>query len=268
LGLVAAVLLPACETVVVSMVEVAEIEVVPPSITVIAGNSEAASAVVRESGGEVLAGRAVTWTVDDPDIATVTSEGLVQGWAPGTTVVRASSEGVSGATEVEVLSVPEPEPDPGELCDVRDRTFFDDVEIQGSCTFTNVRVWGRLELREGASLTASELTAFRQVEANRAQGLILADSRIHGDLKFENGGSVTIRDSYIGKELKLKSNLGAIAVSDNTIGETLTLEGNRGGPSTLLRNASKKLECKGNDPPPTGGGNVVEDNKTGQCVGL
>jgi hypothetical protein len=375
LGLVAAVLLPACETVVVSIVEVAEIEVVPPSITVIAGDSETASAVVKESGGEVLAGLAVTWTVDDPDIATVTSEGLVEGWTPGTTVVRASSEGVSGAAEVTVLSgpgigfstrtidldasagdspitlevevenlgngtlaaldvvvtdlnggsvpwldaellgtttptrlrllvsprdlapgsyeafvtvdspatapadvrvqlrvvavpEPEPEPEPGELCYVRDRTFFDDVEIRGSCTFINVRVWGRLEVREGARLTASELTAFRQLEANRAQGLILADSRIYGDLKFENGGSVTIRDSYIGKELKLKSNLGAIAVSDNTIGETLTLEDNSGGPFTLLRNGSKKLECKGNDPPPTGGGNVVEDNKTGQCVGL
>jgi hypothetical protein len=372
LGLVAAVLLPACETVIVSMVEVAEIEVVPPSITVIAGDSETASAVVKGSGGEVLAGLAVTWTVDDPDIATVTSEGLVEGRAPGTTVVRGSSEGVSGAAEVRVLSgpgigfsastidldasagdstitvevdvenlghgtlaaldfvvtyanggsvpwldaellgttaptrlrllvnprdlapasyeafvtvdspaaapadlrvqlrivaVPDPEPEP-ELCYVRDRNFFDDVEIRGSCTFTNVRVWGRLKLREGARLTASELTAFRDLEANGAEGLILEDSRVYGDLKFENGGSVTIRNSYIGKELKLKSNVGAIAVSDNTIGEALTLEDNRGGPFTLLRNESEKLECKGNNPPPTGGGNVVEDKETGQCVGL
>jgi hypothetical protein len=372
-SLVAAVVLPACETVVVSMVEVAEIEVVPPSIRIIAGDSETASALVKEIGGEVLAGLAVTWMVDDPDIATVTSEGLVEGWAPGTTVVRASSAGVSGAAEVMVLSgpgiglsprsidlrasagdppvtvevevenlgngtisalqvvvadlkggtvpwldaellgttvptrfrllvnpgglapdsyeafvtvdspatppadvrvqlrveaVPEPKPEPGALCNVKDHSYFDDVEIRGSCTFTNVRVWGRLELREGARLTASQLTVFQQLKANRAQGLILADSRIYGDLEFVNGGSVTIRNSSIGKELKLRSNLGAIAVSDNTIGETLTLENNRGGPFTLWRNRSERLECKGNDPPPTGGGNVVERNKTEQCVGL
>src|SRR5262245_37603629 len=81
----------ACETVVVSMVEVTAVEVVPSSITLVEGQSGTASAIIRESGGVELSGASVTWSIDDPGIASVSAQGIIEGRAPGTTVVRASS---------------------------------------------------------------------------------------------------------------------------------------------------------------------------------
>ena len=107
-----AALVSACETEVVSLVEV-DVEVYPPSITLSEGDRATASAVIRERGGAELSGMSVTWTVDDPAVATVNSEGVVEGRAPGFTLVRASSAGASGSAEVRVSAAP---PDCQLLC--------------------------------------------------------------------------------------------------------------------------------------------------------
>lgn len=105
--LVATALLAACETNVVSLVEVSEVEVSPSRITVMVVRHENATVVVRANGGAVLSGRVVEWTVDDPEVATVSTEGVVEGRARGETSVHALSEGVRGSASVTVLSGPE-----------------------------------------------------------------------------------------------------------------------------------------------------------------
>lgn len=101
--------LSACEHSVVSVVEVSEIELSPAQITLMEGERETVSVVLRENGGSTLSGRAVTWTVDDEEVASVTSEGVVEGRTPGMTRIHASSEGVSATTEVTVVPGPEVE---------------------------------------------------------------------------------------------------------------------------------------------------------------
>jgi len=262
-----------CETVVVSMVEVADVEIVPASITLVEGQSEPASVVLRETGGAELLGRSVTWTVDDPRIATVTPEGIVAGLSTGTTLVRASSEGVSGFAEVRVLPGQDEDEDedgePADDCEVTEQLLFDVTLDRGqTCIFTDVRILGRLELREGSRLVATRLTVGGNVTSNGAVSITLDDARVYGDLKLEKGGSITIRGSQVEKKVELMDNLGDIAVSDTWIDETLKLEKNRGGPFSLLRNTSRNLECKENDPAPTGSGNVVSGHESGQCEGL
>jgi len=265
--LFAAALTTGCETVVVSMVEVADVEIVPESITLVEGESEAASVVLRESGGVELLGRSVTWTVDDPEIAAVTAEGIVAGLSPGTTLVRASSEGVSGVAEVTVLPGQDERDD--DDCDVTEQLLFDVTLDRGiTCVFTDVRIRGRLELREGSRLVATRLTVDGPMTSNGAESITLDDVRIYGDLKLEKGGSITIRGSQIARKVELVDNLGDIAVSDTWVDETLKLEKNRGGPFSLFRNTSRNLECKENDPAPTGSGNVVSGRDSGQCEGL
>jgi hypothetical protein len=247
------------------MVEVADVEIVPGSITLVEGQSEAASAVLRESGGSQLLGRSVTWTVDDPEIATVTPEGIVAGLSPGTTLVRASSEGVTGVAEVRVL----PGQDDRDDCDITDQVLTDVTLDAGiTCVLTDVRIRGGLELREGSRLVATRLTVDGPMTSNGAESITLDDARIYGDLKLEKGGSITIRGSHVEKKVELIDNLGDIAVSDTWIDETLRLEKNRGGPFSLFRNTSRNLECKENDPAPTGSGNVVLGRESGQCAGL
>jgi hypothetical protein len=385
-GVMALTLLFACETVVVSMVEIGAVEIVPHEISLLAGHQETALAVVRDPGGAQVSGLVVTWTIDDAAVATVTSEGVVEARAPGTTWVRASAQGVSGTAEVSVLSgpriqfstrtvdldaspedppittevevvnggngtlnglrievtdgmggavpwlaaelastsaptrlrlvasptglesgtheavvtvdspvagsadvrvrlriiaedpepEPKPEPDPGDpepqpgACEVRDRTFSDDVEIPSNttCVFTNVRVQGRLDLRRGSRLVAVGLTVDDHVHANDAAALDLTDSQIDGELRFERGGTVAIRTTTIDGKLELKSNLGSITLSDNVVDEDIKVEDNRGGPFTLFRNSAKSIDCQGNDPAPTGAGNVAADRLKAQCAGL
>jgi hypothetical protein len=101
-ALIAAVSLLACESTVVSMVEV-DVDVVPESIRIEEGDSAAAAAIVRERGGDELHDVPVTWSVEHPQIATVDAEGVVVGLRRGTTRVSASSGGVSGVASVTVV---------------------------------------------------------------------------------------------------------------------------------------------------------------------
>jgi len=365
--------LPACETSVISLVEVAEVEVSPPRITLLEGSRETLSVSLTADGGMELSDRTVTWTVDDSAVATVSSDGVVEGRAPGTTLIHAASEGVSGAAEVTVVSGPAirvateivdlaassgdspitreidvvnsgngelgalgtsvsgtegssaawldaellgttaptrlrlrvsvgdleegsyealvvvessaatnaaevrvrltvvATPEPDHSCDIRNHTFVDDLEIprNTTCVLTNVHVRGKLTLRAGARLIASDLRVDEALEANGADELTLTDARIDGDLKFEKGSSVAISDSWFDGNLELKSNRGSIELRDNVIEDDVKLEKNSGGPFILLRNTIyEKLECKDNEPRPTGSGNVVEDERVDQCRGL
>lgn len=282
-GLISCVaLLTACETSVVSVAEVAEVEVSPPQIVVVEGSREAASVIVKESGGAVLSDRAVTWTVDDPEVATVTQEGVVDGRSPGSTRIYASSEGVSGAAEVTVLrrdtesdpndpspDEPDPdEPDPSPTCDIRDRVLEGDFEIpkHTSCVLTNVRVGGKLTLLEGASLIASGLRVDEHVRSEHAGEVVLRNAQIGGDVEIKKGGSAIVDDSEIDGKLRLESNRGSIEVRRTLVEEDVVLEKNEGGPFLLRRNTiGGKLECKKNEPPPIGTGNVADDGKKGQC---
>ena len=379
----------ACETSTVSVVEVSEVEVSPPRITLLEGGRETATVALRANGGAELSGRAVEWTVNDPEVATVSSEGVVEGQAPGQTSVHAMSEGVSGSAEVTVLSgpqievssptidfdasaddsgvitrdvevrnagngtlgglttwvsgsggastawldtelvgssaptklrlhvraegleagsyearaivqsssarngaaevrvrltvfgpepepdeeedEPDPDPEPESSCDIRDRTLGDDVEIprNTTCTFTNVRVLGDVELRRGSRLIGSYLTVDGDIKADRADELVLTNSRVDDKVEFKDGGSVTIRDSYIDGDIVIESNRGSIDVRDSRIEDKLSLKDNRGGPFVILRNTiSGDLECSDNEPPPGGGGNAVDGDTKGQCRGF
>ena len=96
-----AALVAGCETEVLSMVEI-DVEILPSSIALTQGDSATVSAIVRDSGGMALSGLSVTWTVDNPSVASVNSEGVVEGRAVGITTVRASKAGVSGEAQVRV----------------------------------------------------------------------------------------------------------------------------------------------------------------------
>src|SRR5690606_10498921 len=65
------------------------------------------AAIPRSSSGDVLAGRSIEWTTDDPEVAVVSAAGVVKGEARGSTVVRVRTEGVEGSAPVNVVPRPE-----------------------------------------------------------------------------------------------------------------------------------------------------------------
>jgi hypothetical protein len=69
-------------------------------------------------------------------------------------------------------------------------------------------------------------------------------SRVDGSIQLKQGGG-RISQTDVGSDIQLFTNDGLFVVKDNH------LDGN--------------LQCKSNNPKPTGGNNVVQGNKEDQC---
>ncbi|MBC7791588.1 MAG: Ig-like domain-containing protein [Anaerolineae bacterium] len=85
---------------------VATVAVTPATPAITVGGAVQLSASTRDSDGDVLTGRSITWTSLNSGVATVTQAGLVTGVGQGTVVIRATSEGRSGEATVTVTGVP------------------------------------------------------------------------------------------------------------------------------------------------------------------
>ncbi|HTK52478.1 MAG TPA: Ig-like domain-containing protein [Gemmatimonadaceae bacterium] len=86
----------------VSPAPVASVAVSPTSATLIVGETLQLEAQPRDGAGRPLAGRAVTWSTNQADVATVTSTGIVAALSPGTATITASSEGRTGTATIVV----------------------------------------------------------------------------------------------------------------------------------------------------------------------
>ena len=69
---------------------------------IVAGQSSALVATLKDKNGTALTGRVVAWTSSDTRIATIDASGLLSALAAGTTTVTATSEGIAGQVTVVV----------------------------------------------------------------------------------------------------------------------------------------------------------------------
>jgi uncharacterized protein YjdB len=84
---------------------VASVSLTLPS-TLTAGQKTRGVAVTKDANGAVLTGRPVSWFTSSGSVASVTDSGMISAVAPGTAVVSAVSEGVSGQATMAVLPPP------------------------------------------------------------------------------------------------------------------------------------------------------------------
>jgi len=83
---------------------VASVAVVLPSPSLVAGQTQRGIATVKDANGDPLPDKPVTWSTSSTSIATVDDAGVIKAVAPGTAVVSAVSEGVSGQTAMTVMA--------------------------------------------------------------------------------------------------------------------------------------------------------------------
>src|SRR5690606_3232057 len=100
-------LFQACTSENVTGVDIGAISVSPGSSTVPEGYEVRFEALVRDEAGEQLGPAPAVWSGDDEALATLSSDGVATGVAPGEATLRASLEGAEGTA---VLTV-EPGPD-------------------------------------------------------------------------------------------------------------------------------------------------------------
>jgi alpha-tubulin suppressor-like RCC1 family protein len=83
---------------------VASVDVTPAPAGVVIGQTLQLTATVRDSNGNQLSDRAVTWTTNAPTLASVSASGLITGIAlADTVVITATSEGKRGSTTLAVV---------------------------------------------------------------------------------------------------------------------------------------------------------------------
>ncbi len=82
---------------------VASIEITPGTTTLASlGETIQLSATARGVSGRTIAGKSYTWASSSPDVATVSSSGLVMAIVDGTTTITATVDGVQGSATITV----------------------------------------------------------------------------------------------------------------------------------------------------------------------
>jgi uncharacterized protein YjdB len=81
---------------------IASITVTLGSSTLATGSRTQAMATAKDANGNILAGKVLTLSSDNPSVATVTPQGVVTGVTLGTTNITAVGEGVTGFTAISV----------------------------------------------------------------------------------------------------------------------------------------------------------------------
>jgi Bacterial Ig-like domain (group 2) len=121
---------------------VAEVLVGPSADNLLVGDSQQLIALPRDAKGRAMTGREISWTSLNPELATVSTTGVVSGLAPGTARIIATTEGKRGTSVMTVWEARKDTaecdaPKPGWIwCDdfEKDRlgSYFEYAPIDGS----------------------------------------------------------------------------------------------------------------------------------------
>jgi uncharacterized protein YjdB len=93
-------------TVTVTDTSVASVALTPSSAELLVGGSLSLAVAVRDSNGNALAGRAVSWSTSSSNIASVSNSGNVTGRGVGSATITAEVEGVQGSATISVAQAP------------------------------------------------------------------------------------------------------------------------------------------------------------------
>src|SRR5436309_2711759 len=90
----------------ITTVSVASVTLSPTTASLQVGATRQFTAVTRDSAGNILTGRVVTWASSNTAVATVSSSGVVSGKGAGSATITATSETKSSTAAVTVTNVP------------------------------------------------------------------------------------------------------------------------------------------------------------------
>jgi uncharacterized protein YjdB len=85
---------------------VASVSVSLPSSSLIVGQTQRATATALDANGAALTGRTITWQSSAVSVASVSDQGDIAAISPGTALLSATSEGVTGQTSMAVMPLP------------------------------------------------------------------------------------------------------------------------------------------------------------------
>ncbi|HEX9565321.1 MAG TPA: Ig-like domain-containing protein [Gemmatimonadaceae bacterium] len=87
---------------------VASVEIDLPTSDLLVGQSIQAVVTLKDAQGQVLTGRTITFTTDNPMVVSISSSGVVTGIGEGSTQIRVASGGVTSAASLSVTAPSDP----------------------------------------------------------------------------------------------------------------------------------------------------------------
>jgi hypothetical protein len=137
------------------------------------------------------------------------------------------------------------------------------------------RTVDNLRVPQGATCHLDGTRVEGTVKVGRNATLIARDIRVKGNVQAENaniiyvqGEAARVLDTRIGGRLLYDENERAVEARRNIVEGDVQAFQNTGGVVIANNRIDGNLQCKQNNPPPTGGGNVVQGNKEDQCSRL
>jgi hypothetical protein len=137
-----------------------------------------------------------------------------------------------------------------------------------TCTLNGTIVEGTVKVEEGATLDAQEIRVIGNVQAEGADDVSVRDSRVGGSVQVKQGGSGETSGTQVTGDIQYDQQTGELSVSENVVGGSVQVVANTGGIEISSNTIDGNLQCKENEPPPTGGGNLVHGNAEDQCAAL
>jgi len=137
-----------------------------------------------------------------------------------------------------------------------------------TCTLKGTRVKGNVFVYTGATLSANRVRVDGNIQAEGARAVYVnPGSVVGGNVQIKQGREARIDQVRIGGDLQFDENRGALSALRNEVDGNLQAVKNTGGLTISYNVIEEALQCKENNPPPRGTGNVAGD-KEDQCARL
>ena len=201
----------------------ATLNVYPASATLVAlGDTVRYSASLLDDAGQAIPDAAVQWTTADPTVAVVDAGGLVSAVANGTTVVSATSAGVSGTATVIVNPI-------AGTTQVAAQISVEPDSVTLDALGDTLRLTARAEDRNGNSIAGTTFdwsSSNASAVAVNANGLVTAVDNGTAEVTASAGGlsgtvAITVRQAPA--ELQVVAGAGQTARAGNTLREAVTV---------------------------------------------
>lgn len=152
-------------------------------------------------------------------------------------------------------------------------TIVDNLKVPSgaTCTLNGTKVKGTIKVESKAKLYANGVRVIGNIQSEGFQVISVKErSQVGGSVQLENGqtgGSGKVVNTTIDGDLQFEANEARMVARKNTVLANLQAVGNTGGLVISGNSIAENLQCKENNPPPTGGGNTAGD-KEDQCARL
>ncbi len=152
-------------------------------------------------------------------------------------------------------------------------TIDDNVQVPegATCVLDGTTVEGNILVEPGATLRATDITVGGNVQTDDggAAEVTIVDSHVDGDVQVFDSSTASVTGTVVEGNVQFEDNDGDLEVLASDVDGDVQLFDNDGGTKEIRDNTiGGNLQCKGNDPAPFGGSNVVEGNAEDQCSDL